>query len=351
MRRRTFLTTGAAALAPLIVRPVPPLFAQDTPAAAAANSTSRRASTKPTPPEKIKQLDPIPANVAARAQRWLYRREIDGAPVNGEIAGLTDDVVTLFDRGDFHDVVLAELTDEDQAVIARFRRHLENKATDDERKLLGSWKVVPLDSPEPHRLGYKMARILINTLQLEMNGEFNAYRLDATKSPKQIDLPGLTGIYELQGDELRLCLTIVPDVRPARIERGDGQDVLIAHRLPDVSSLPAPTAAQYDPELRAFFEELLKLLNAGDYEQFLKRSSPKAFGEVSPDKLPKLTTALVLHRPSITAGMRALLRVVPKMSSNGTIAEFDLTGIHADGISPSTTVTTMKVDGRWYSKT
>ena len=350
MQRRTFLAAGAAALAPLVVRPVPGLFAQEAPTAAATNSELRPPSTKPTPPEKIKQLKPIPANVAARAQRWHYRREIDGAPVNGEIASLTDDVVTLFDRGDFHDVVLAELTDEDQAAIARFRRHLENKATDDERKLLGSWKVVPPDSPEPQRLGYETDRILINTLQLEMHGDFGAYVLDAAKSPKQIDLAGMKGIYELKGDELRLCLNGVTDLRPVRIERGDGQDVLIARRLPDVSTLPIPSAAQYDPELKAFFEELLMLLEADDYAGVLRRSSPQAFAGIPEEKLPKVTTALAVHRRSFEAGMRALLRVVPKMSSDGTIAEFDLSAVHAAGISPATKVAAMKVDGRWYLK-
>jgi uncharacterized protein (TIGR03067 family) len=351
MRRRSFLAAGAAALAPFVVRPTAALFAQDTPNAAATKPASHLPSTKPTPPDKIKQLKAIPAKVAASAQYWQYREEIDGAPVNGEIAGLADGVVTLFDRDGHRDVVVAELTDENQAAIARFRRLLENKDVGDERKLLGSWKVVPPKAPEPVSFVQGAERFTINSLQLCLNGENMPYLVDAMKSPRQIDVYEYKGIYELDGDELRICLNTRSDVRPAKVELRDGHALVIGRRLPDVSSLLVPTAEQYDPELKSFCEELARLLEADDFAGFLKRSiAPKFVAEIPPERLTKMQAAMAVHKEIGLAGVRAMLRVVPKLKSGGHIAEFDFSEVHADGIRPITTVAAMKVDGRWYSK-
>lgn len=346
MRRRTFLGTAAAVVAPVVVRPGLELFAQNTPAATPAR---RATSTKPTPPEKIRGLKSIPARVAAMGQYWYYRDEIDGAPINGEIAGLTADIVTLFDLDGYHDVTLAELTDEDQAAIARFRSLLENKRVGDEAKLLGSWKVVPQKRPEPVNFVQGAERFTVNSLQLCLNGENMPYLIGSTKTPKQIDIYDYKGIYEVDDGELRLCLSTRPDVRPKEFE--GGEILVTARRLPDVSSLPLPTADQYDPELKTFVDELIKLLEADDYSGFMKRAMPpKLFAGIPPERHSKMLAAMAVHKELGLAGMRAMLHVVPKLNPDGSVAEFDFSQVHADGISPLTTVAMMKIDGRWYSK-
>src|SRR5262249_17532944 len=57
------------------------------------------------------------------------------------------------------------------------------------------------------------------TLKREDKGDLElTYKLDTTKDPKHITLEGdgkkMVGIYTLDGDELRVCLSEDPDNRP-----------------------------------------------------------------------------------------------------------------------------------------
>lgn len=84
-------------------------------------------------------------------------------------------------------------------------------------KLAGTWKVMSVEqagvkAPEEFLKTMKMTIVndlLILQVQGKLDGMF--FKVDPTKGPKQIDLrllvdgPSMPGIYELEGDNLKLC--------------------------------------------------------------------------------------------------------------------------------------------------
>jgi uncharacterized protein (TIGR03067 family) len=116
-------------------------------------------------------------------------------------------------------------------------------------KLEGTWKVVSLEvggmkiPPE----AIKNSRLIIKGKEFTMKEMIATYRgnfvIDSSKKPKTIDIKftggpekGNTslGIYELNGDELKLCLTITGKKRPtefaAKPKSGHGFEVLKRER-------------------------------------------------------------------------------------------------------------------------
>ncbi len=104
--------------------------------------------------------------------------------------------------------------------VAETKRHV----TEDEKKLQGTWRVTRLEldgityGPESEKV--KDARVIIEQNQLT---EVDAHRrnpmifkLDPTAKPKTIlfKTTSIRGIYELDGDDLRLCLVRDEDDRP-----------------------------------------------------------------------------------------------------------------------------------------
>jgi uncharacterized protein (TIGR03067 family) len=93
-------------------------------------------------------------------------------------------------------------------------------AADDNKKdaeaLKGTWKVtkVSVDGQTPPDADNAFLHLTTDELAPELGGRKQPpakYKLDASKSPKQIDLepPGqgmmIEGIYEIKGDTLKLC--------------------------------------------------------------------------------------------------------------------------------------------------
>jgi uncharacterized protein (TIGR03067 family) len=109
----------------------------------------------------------------------------------------------------------------------------------------GSWQVVSLEiggmkMPEK---GLKDARLVIKGKEFTMKDKIAAYRgtfsIDISKKPKTIDMKftegpekgnNSYGIYELDGDNFKLCLTITGKNRPtefaAKPKSGHGLEVL-----------------------------------------------------------------------------------------------------------------------------
>jgi uncharacterized protein (TIGR03067 family) len=109
----------------------------------------------------------------------------------------------------------------------------------------GTWQVLSLevDGMKIPKEAFKDARLIIKGKEFTMKEMVATYRgtfiLDPGKSPKRIDLKftegpekGNTsyGIYELNGDDLKVCLTITSKDRPtafaAKAESGHGLEVL-----------------------------------------------------------------------------------------------------------------------------
>ena len=109
----------------------------------------------------------------------------------------------------------------------------------------GTWKVISLEV-EGMKLSdksLKAARLIIKGKDFTMKDDFATYRghfsIDPSKKPKTIDMKftegpekGNTsyGIYELDGDDFKLCLTISGKNRPtefaAKPKSGHGFEVL-----------------------------------------------------------------------------------------------------------------------------
>jgi len=101
--------------------------------------------------------------------------------------------------------------------------------------LKGNWKVVSmvhngkdLPNAEDHGITFDGENVTIKEPNGESKGKCT--RLDPAKDPKQIDLTPdgggkkLQGIYELKGDELKLCLTRSDSERPSRFESKEGSN-------------------------------------------------------------------------------------------------------------------------------
>jgi uncharacterized protein (TIGR03067 family) len=120
----------------------------------------------------------------------------------------------------------------------------------DYAKLEGTWRVVSLEVegmkiPEET---IKESRLIIKGKEFTMKEKIATYRgnfiIDPSKKPKTIDMKftegpekGNTslGIYELEGDDLKLCLTITAKDRPSQLaakpKSGHGFEVLKREKL------------------------------------------------------------------------------------------------------------------------
>lgn len=95
------------------------------------------------------------------------------------------------------------------------QKDIDKKA---EAKLQGTWKVVALEAggQKVPKNAIEKAQILIKDKKISLSGEardLRPYRLDFTVKPKAIDIPGgaekefSKGIFDLDGDTLRLCFS------------------------------------------------------------------------------------------------------------------------------------------------
>jgi uncharacterized protein (TIGR03067 family) len=112
-------------------------------------------------------------------------------------------------------------------------------------RLEGTWQVVSLevDGMKIPKETIKESKLIIKGKQFTMKEKIATYRgtfiIDPAKKPNTIDIKftegpekGNTslGIYELDGDDLRLCLSVTTKVRPkeftAKSKSGHGFEVL-----------------------------------------------------------------------------------------------------------------------------
>jgi uncharacterized protein (TIGR03067 family) len=114
-------------------------------------------------------------------------------------------------------------------------------------KLQGKWRVERIEEngvAEPEEEAKRFTLIIKgNKINVELRGqvEHTDFQIDATKSPKEIDMvpqygddKGKTfrGIYEIDGDTLRICATPLAE-RPKKIVSEQGTMILILKRAKD----------------------------------------------------------------------------------------------------------------------
>ncbi|MFL5338583.1 MAG: sigma-70 family RNA polymerase sigma factor [Gemmataceae bacterium] len=153
--------------------------------------------------------------------------------------------------------------------IAQTQPHTEPKplsAKTDRERMVGNWFIMNDDSG---RRGEMWAITEDSILMHAKNGggitERYAHRLDAGKSPKQIDITVtkvggqlvgvMKGIYALEGDELRLCLADIGKERPAAFPLKPGWgEVLILQRA---TSGASPPKAKENPPIMSDQERMV----------------------------------------------------------------------------------------------
>lgn len=141
----------------------------------------------------------------------------------------------------------------------------KSNSDNDEKEIIGTWqvtyvedggRVAPLETPDGQKLD---AQIVFNaeSMKMVMDGRTNegAFSLDPSTSPKSIDLTenGQTklGIYDLQGDTLRICISEKTDARPTAFDsQPDSPNDLIflLKRVPDEESSEQELGAIADGE-------------------------------------------------------------------------------------------------------
>jgi uncharacterized protein (TIGR03067 family) len=112
-----------------------------------------------------------------------------------------------------------------------------NDKPKDEQAIQGTWVVVsaenngkPADDIKGEKLILKDGKVTMTTKNKEEKG---TYKIDPTKKPKTIDLTeeGKTepspGIYALEGDTLKLCVSSKPSERPTEFSGKPKNHMLI----------------------------------------------------------------------------------------------------------------------------
>lgn len=347
----------------------------ETPAAAAPK---RPTGAKPTPADKIERLRPLPYHLVGNATYWGRGPEVTAERRwTGEVLEIADGYVTLFDgglyslRGDTYvDVPLDDLLPMHRAVLERIDRLRTGKEVGDERLLLGSWEILPREGGEQvkstanrdaekgaaenhvrdERIYRSGSKLVVTGSDVQFLKLPNVhYVIDETTTPKSLRSDLFAGIYELNGDELRLCLAAPgAAAAPTKFEVREGQDVLVLRRLPDVSKLPAPAADAHDAELKAYLEKLLALFIADNFEGAMKElMPPQDWARIPPQKQVAALNEGKMQKAKMISMLTTLLRVPPKMSADGLSAEFDLSRVHAAYFGALPKQTMRKVGGRW----
>jgi uncharacterized protein (TIGR03067 family) len=141
----------------------------------------------------------------------------------------------------------------------------EQSAKTDQERMVGNWFIVNEDGGR--RKG-EMWVITEDTIRIHtkdgglggLSASIYSHRLDAAKDPKQIDINVISyngsdsalgivkGIYVLDGDELRLCLGVRGQDRPAAFPKKPGPgEVLVLHRAPEPQAEEQAAAKKDEP--------------------------------------------------------------------------------------------------------
>jgi RNA polymerase sigma-70 factor (ECF subfamily) len=153
----------------------------------------------------------------------------------------------------------------------------------DKERLQGAWvgvsinakgEDVPAEQARAYRITFAGDRMKPQR-PLEAREEDIPYRIDPTQKPKTIDFlarRAALGIYEFDGDKLRLCLTDEDAPRPTDFKPGERRVVIVLKR----AGVPARAGEEADLKLlvKALREALAKLRESNAFlkEELLKRT-------------------------------------------------------------------------------
>jgi uncharacterized protein (TIGR03067 family) len=115
----------------------------------------------------------------------------------------------------------------------------DDVVSDDQNEILGTWKVVkgvrggvamPVERRDSTTFEFKDKKLVVHENAHEEPAEFV---LDCSKTPKLIDIKprngpkAIYGIFEINGDTLKLCFTREGGNRPTAFESKEGTEVML----------------------------------------------------------------------------------------------------------------------------
>ncbi len=123
-------------------------------------------------------------------------------------------------------------------LVAAEGKTKDGKTTD---SLTGTWKVVSLVADGEERDQAKGTTMIFKdgkmTRQSPRGEQTSTYKVDTSKKPATIDMTGQTGkqagqtrkgIFEVKGDELKICMTFLPDAdRPKGFASEAGSGIIL----------------------------------------------------------------------------------------------------------------------------
>jgi RNA polymerase sigma factor (sigma-70 family) len=156
-----------------------------------------------------------------------------------------------------------DMSDEKQVRANPPAQPKQQPAKTDQERMVGSWFITNEDSKRKGEIWViSKDRILMGANRLGGIANLHFHRLDAGKSPKQIDITVtlvkgrvigiIKGVYILEGDKLQLCLAAMNEDRPTVFPRtpGAGEVVILQRRTPggEQSRAKAEQPAKSDQE-------------------------------------------------------------------------------------------------------
>ncbi len=114
----------------------------------------------------------------------------------------------------------------------------------DQEKLQGTWETTAVEYNGTDQANDVKLKLVFTGKEVKVEGSDEVendyakltYKLDPTTNPRSIDITVaagnqkdtvLEGIYEVKGDELRLCVKVIGKERPAKFASPEGENIAL----------------------------------------------------------------------------------------------------------------------------
>jgi uncharacterized protein (TIGR03067 family) len=120
----------------------------------------------------------------------------------------------------------------------------DDAAKKDQEKLQGTWETAAINYNGNEQANDIKLKLVFNGKEVRVEGSDEVekdyakftYKLDPSTNPRAIDITvsagnqkdtTLEGIYEVKGDELRLCVKVIGKERPAKFASPEGENIAL----------------------------------------------------------------------------------------------------------------------------
>ena len=238
------------------------------------------------------------------------------------------------------------------ALLAAPALSQEKAAADaDDQRILGSWKSIRFEQDgkvDPTGAGGKIVFTPGHCYLHTLPGELS---LDASQNPKHFNWDFGDGIYEIQGDTLRVCIpkgSGEPRPKAFKTTPGDRLQMIVMKRVMPLD--PKTPDAEIDPELKKVIVDAVAALEKGDVETYLKTILPSGtLDRMKGAERERTLEHVSSQKEGFLNTFRTIQKIKPQLAAGGSIATFDLTDCHIEGGLPFQQIRFAKSLGRWHA--